>query len=228
MTVRIGIIEDNADLALGLRRNLEYEGYEVLVANDGDSGLDLGRQPLDLLILDVMLPGRNGFEILRALRGEGISIPVLLLTARGEETDKVRGLLEGADDYVTKPFGLMELLARVAALLRRTQTKTASGNLEFAGLNIDIDERRATSQGVLLALTPKEFDLLVFLASRPGHLVGRATLLREVWGHSSPVASRTVDTHVAELRKKLPASTEWIETIHKSGYRFLPLPERRP
>jgi DNA-binding response OmpR family regulator len=218
---RVLIVEDNADLSLGLRNNLEIDGYEVDVADDGTTGLQLARtlRP-DLVILDLMLPGTDGFRVLRALRTEGFTMPILILTARGEEADKVRGLRLGADDYVTKPFGLLELLARVEALLRRLDRRTVE---RFGEVEVDPALRTVTLRGRAVDVSPKEFDLLVALLHRDGGIASRVALLREVWGYSDDVVSRTVDTHVAELRRKLeddPSSPRHILTARKAGYRI--------
>ena len=218
---RILIVEDNADLSLGLRNNLEIDGHSVEVADNGTAGLELARKLRpDLVILDLMLPGTDGFRVLRALRTEGFTMAILILTARGEEADKVRGLRLGADDYVTKPFGLLELLARVDVLLRRTTRRTIE---RFGEVEVDAAHRTVTLRGRPIDLAPKEFDLLVALLARDGSVVSRLVLLREVWGYSDDVVSRTVDTHVAELRRKLEddASTpRHILTVRKAGYRI--------
>jgi DNA-binding response OmpR family regulator len=218
---RVLVVEDNADLSLGLRNNLEIEGYEVEVADDGTTGLTLARtKKPDLVILDLMLPGTDGFRVLRTLRTEGFTMPILILTARGEETDKVRGLRLGADDYVTKPFGLLELLARVEVLLRRTTRRAIE---RFGEVEVDPALRTVTLRGREVDLAPKEFDLLVALLGRDGSVVSRLALLTEVWGYSDDVVSRTVDTHIAELRRKLEddASTpRHILTVRKAGYRI--------
>ena len=226
---RILIIEDNEDLAFGLRSNLEIEDYEVLTASTGQAGVRQAHQcQPDLILLDLMLPEMDGFEVLKKLRENGISVPVLILTARGEEMDKVRGLRLGADDYVTKPFGLMELLARVEALLRRTND-SASGNglaskgtLHLGPIEISPSSRSVRRDGEIVDLAPKEFDLLLELVRRDGAVASRIELMKKVWGHSSIVVSRTVDTHIAELRRKLekdPANPELIITVRKAGYR---------
>jgi DNA-binding response OmpR family regulator len=218
---RVLIVEDNTDLSLGLRNNLEIDGHDVEVADDGTSGLELARKLRpDLVILDLMLPGTDGFRVLRALRTEGFTMPILILTARGEEADKVRGLRLGADDYVTKPFGLLELLARVDVLLRRTTRRSIE---RFGEVEVDPAVRTVTLRGRPVDLAPKEFDLLVALLGRDGSVVSRLALLREVWGYSDDVVSRTVDTHIAELRRKLEddASTpRHIVTVRKAGYRI--------
>jgi DNA-binding response OmpR family regulator len=226
---RILVIEDNADLAFGLRNNLEIEGYEVDVAADGIDGLARARERrADLIVLDLMLPGMDGYRVLRQLREDGLQTPVLILTARGEEADKVRGFRLGADDYVTKPFGLLELMARVAALLRRSHP--APGPTEpvvyrFDEVEMDLSTRAVTRRGQPLALTPMQFDLLVALVRRRGALASRLELLKEVWGHSSAILTRTVDTHIAELRRKVeddPANPRHILTVRKAGYRLKP------
>ncbi len=227
---RILIVEDNADLAFGLRSNLELEGYEVIIASTGIAGLAEARaQSPDLLILDVMLPEMDGYEVLRQFRETNASTPVLMLTARGEEMDKVRGLRSGADDYVTKPFGLMELLARIEALLRRGQKSRDDGIDKKAApicvrdMEVDLVTRSVHRGGRLIELAPKEFDLLVELLRHHGAIVSRTDLMRSVWGHSAAVVSRTVDTHIAELRRKLgDADNEppLIVTVRKAGYRI--------
>ena len=225
---RVLVIEDNPDLAYGLRNNLEIEGYTVEVVADGAKGLARARSAdPDLVILDLMLPGMDGFKVLRALRDEGRRVPVLILTARGEESDKVRGLRLGADDYVTKPFGVLELLARVEALLRRaTRDPSAAEEPEverFGEVEIVPASRTVRRSGQEVPLTPKEYELLVALLRRRGAVASRVELLTEVWGYNSAVMSRTVDTHIAELRRKLetnPAEPKHIVTVWKVGYRL--------
>jgi two-component system alkaline phosphatase synthesis response regulator PhoP len=228
---RILIVEDNADLAFGLRNNLEIEGYEVDLEHDGTAGLSRAQaEPYDLLLLDLMLPGLHGFHILRALRNAESSLPILILTALGAESDKVRGLKLGADDYVTKPFGLLELLARVEALLRRSAARRQpspdeESPVRFGSIEINESARTVSRSGVLVELTPKEFDLLVTLLRRAGSVVTRLQLMRDVWGYSDSVITRTVDTHIAELRRKLeddPAEPRHILTARKVGYRLQP------
>ncbi len=225
---RVLVIEDNPDLAYGLRNNLEIEGYDVEVVADGAKGLARARGgDLGLVILDLMLPGMDGFRVLRALRDEGRRVPVLILTARGEESDKVRGLRLGADDYVTKPFGVLELLARVEALLRRATRDPAAPEApqveRFGEVEIVPASRTVRRAGEPVALTPKEYELLVALLRRRGAVASRVELLTEVWGYNSAVMSRTVDTHIAELRRKLEenlAAPQHILTVRKTGYRL--------
>ena len=223
---RVLIVEDNRDLAYGLRNNLEIEGYDVEVVEDGPGGLAAVRRgPPALVILDLMLPEMDGFRVLRTLRQEGHVMPVLVLTARGEEADKVRGLKLGADDYITKPFGLLELLARVEALLRRSapRAEASGGAVRIGDIEVDAAARTVRRRGQVVELAPKEFDLLMALLKSRGAVVSRLELMTRVWGYSSAVVSRTVDTHVAELRRKLedtPSAPRHIVTVRKIGYRL--------
>jgi two-component system alkaline phosphatase synthesis response regulator PhoP len=228
---RILVIEDNADLAFGLRNNLEIEGYEVEVSGDGAAGLECARRSRpDLVILDLMLPKLDGFRVLKAIRQDALAMPVLILTARGEEADKVRGLKLGADDYVTKPFGVLEILARVEALLRRGPGPAAAARADppprterFGDVQIDLATRSVARAGKDVEVAPKEYELLVALVRRRGAVVSRLELMREVWGYSDAVISRTIDTHIAELRRKLeadPAAPRHILTVRKVGYRL--------
>jgi two-component system alkaline phosphatase synthesis response regulator PhoP len=225
---RILLIEDNADLAFGLRNNLEIEGYEVTTAADGRAGVEALRDLTpDLLILDLMLPELDGFRVLKVLRQKAPALPVLVLTAKGEEADKVRSFRLGADDYVTKPFGLLELLARVERLLRRSaqNREIRIAVRRFGTIEVDSSARTVRREGRLVPLTPRELDLLLALLDAQGRAVSRLELLREVWGYSPAAVSRTVDTHVAELRRKLedaPASPRHILTVRKRGYRIDP------
>jgi DNA-binding response OmpR family regulator len=225
MTKRVLLIEDNEKLALGLRHNLEFEGYEVATAGDAAGGLAAAQDDaFDLVILDLMLPDMNGYRVLEQLREWGRDTPVLILTALGEEADKVRGFRLGADDYVTKPFGLMELMARVDALIRRTQRAAPSTlpPLRVGSVTVNQTTRTVTRGGEVVPLRPKEFELLVALLRRGGAVATRQELLAEVWGYDESVMSRTVDTHIAELRRKLeddPSQPRLILTVLKTGYR---------
>lgn len=220
---RILLIEDNEELALGIRHNLELEGYRVAWAEDGPSGLDAAqRAPPDVIILDIMLPGMDGFQVLRSLRDAGLETPVLVLTARGEESDKVRGFRLDADQYVTKPFGLLELLERVKALLRR-RARAGAGVVQFGAIVVNVAARRVTKDGTDVALTPRAFDLLLAFLAHEGRVLTRQQLLTDVWGYLASVVTRTVDSHVSELRQKLeddPAAPRHIHTVWKRGYRF--------
>ncbi|BAH38476.1 MAG TPA: DNA-binding response regulator [Gemmatimonas aurantiaca] len=231
--VSILVVEDNALLAAGVRSNLEFEGYQVTVAATGREGLRLAKSRAHaLIVLDLMLPDIDGFRVLRELREHGVETPVLILTAMGDETDKVRGFRFGADDYVTKPFGLMEFLARVQALLRRSRTAKpahdvptvqADNTRRFGNVAIDLSTRSVTLEGSAVMLRPREYDLLVALVRRDGAIASREELLREVWGYDDSVVSRTVDTHMAELRRKLetdPSEPRWLLTVRKTGYRM--------
>jgi len=221
---KILVVEDNAQLAYGLRNNLEFDGHEVAVAEDGRAGLEAARaRDHELVILDLMLPEIDGYRVLRTMRDEGIDVPVLILSARGAEAEKVMGFRLGADDYVTKPFGVLELLARVTALLRRSGREPASDVESFADVTIRVEHRTVHKGGEEVSLTPKEFDLLLALVRRRGEVASRVSLMREVWGHRAAIASRTVDTHVAQLRRKLedePSEPAHILTVHRAGYRF--------
>ena len=200
----------------------------MLVAHDAATGLRLARERHpNVVVLDLMLPDKDGYRVLRELRESGNTTPVLVLTALGEEADKVRGFRFGADDYVTKPFGLMELLARVDALLRRSARSRSLPNdadaVGFADIRIDPATRTVTRNGGAVALRPKEFELLLALVRRRGHVVTRNDLLKEVWGYDDSVMSRTVDTHISELRRKLerdPSDPKHILTVLKTGYRL--------
>jgi two-component system response regulator MtrA len=226
---KVLVIEDNANLAFGLTRSLESEGYEVEAAEDGNRGLELARTcGADLVVLDLMLPGIDGYSLLRQLREKGSDVPVLILTARSEEADKVVGFRLGADDYVTKPFGLSELLARVEAILRRARggdhrDDEKAAIERFGDVTINVAARSVTKGTDGVSLTPKEFDLLLALIRRRGAVVSRLQLLKEVWGHQAEVMTRTVDIHIAELRRKLeddPATPRHILTVWKAGYRL--------
>ena len=221
------VVEDNANLAFGLTRSLESEGYEVESAEDGSRGFELARSTNpDLVVLDLMLPGMDGYTILKKLRAEGKDVPVLILTARGEEADKVFGFRLGADDYVTKPFSLSELLARVQAILRRAKggdRRDGEAVEEFGDVSINTLARSVKRAESEVALTPKEFDLLLALVRRRGAVASRLELLKEVWGHQAEVMTRTVDIHIAELRRKLehdPSTPKHILTVWKAGYRL--------
>ena len=230
MSGRILIVEDDPDLAFGLEFNLRHEGFDVALAGDGPTGLAMLEQPFDLLVLDVMLPTVDGFEVLERLRAAGRELPVLMLTARADEADKVRGLRSGADDYLTKPFGVMELVARVEALLRRAggragrRAETPSGAVvQIGDIAVDTRARSVSRAGAPVELAPLEFDLLAALVRRRGAVATRRELLAEVWGYADSVISRTVDAHVALLRRKLepdPALPRYILTVRKTGYRL--------
>ncbi len=226
----IQIIEDNKSFAIGIRNVLEIEGYRVRVDHEGVAGLAFARSGIpDLVILDLMLPDMDGYRVLRALRDAGGLMPVLILSARTEEADKILGFRTGADDYVTKPFSLMELLARVGALLRRGKHQIdpawAKDGVVRVGDDVEINLRQRVVRrgGQPVTLAPKQFDLLVALAARQGEVLSRGDILKEVWGYRHEVVSRTVDTHILELRKKLEvdaADPQLIVTVRRTGYRL--------
>jgi DNA-binding response OmpR family regulator len=227
---RILVVEDNPDLAFGLRNNLEIEGYEVAVAHDGTAALSQAEQfGPDLIVLDLGIPDPDGFRVLRTLRDRGDDVPVMILSAAGEETAKVRGLRIGADDFVTKPFSILELLARIEALMRRPRPSrsqpvpVASRAERFGDVVVDLESRSVTVRGKVADLTPRAFDLLAALVRRRGAVVTRAELMREVWGHRTEIASRTVDTHIADIRREIeedPADPKHLVTVWKTGYRW--------
>lgn len=227
MSQQILLVEDNADLADGLRYNLEREGYLVSVASDGITGLAQARQGRpDLILLDLMLPGMSGFEVLQALRTAGDRVPVIIVSARGEEADKVRGFRLDADQYVTKPVGLLELLERIRAILRRTTgAGGAETRLRFGNVSVDTAARVVSLGDRPVSLSPKAYDLMLALLRKQGTVISRLDLLREVWGSAGDVQTRTVDSHMAELRRKLevnPADPRHFLTVWKVGYRFEP------
>ena len=219
------IVEDDLAILRGLSDNLRLKQYDVLTATDGEIGfrLALEKKP-DILILDVMLPNMSGFEICRMLRAEGFGAPILLLTARGEESERVLGLDLGADDYITKPFSIRELLARVRSHLRRTElSETLPVELKFDDVVVDFKKYEARKGGRTLEMTRKEFGILRLLASKAGGAVTREDLLNDVWGYENYPTTRTVDTHIATMRAKLeenPADPKRLITVHGVGYKF--------
>ena len=220
------IIEDDPAILRGLRDNLEFEGYEVSTAGDGDAGYRLQNScKPDLIVLDLMLPRMSGLAFCRKLRAEGNQTPILILTARSEEFDRIAGLDLGADDYMTKPFSVPELMARIRAILRRTRASAELPNeLRFADIEIDFRRFAARRCGQAVEMTRKEFAIRRLLASRWGEAVTRDELLNEVWGYESYPVSRTVDNHIAGLRAKLeadPANPRFIRTVHGVGYQFI-------
>lgn len=233
MRRRLLLIEDDATLRQALAFNLTREGYEVSTAADGVAGLEAGRNPrVDLIILDVMLPGMSGVELLRVLRRDGVTTPVIILSAKGDEIDRVVGLKVGADDYVAKPFSRPELLARIEAVLRRGRRELADDDagdggapvLEIGPVRIDLAARIVTLDGRPIHLSVKEFDLLAHLAAHPGRIFTRDQLLARIWGYDYEGASRTVDVHISWLRGKLRAADDhdWFRTVRGVGYAFSP------
>ncbi len=226
MSELVMVIEDEKEIRDLLKYNLEREGFRVATAADGEQGLQqiFASRPA-AVVLDLMLPGRSGLEILREVREEPAThdLPVLVLTARGAEMDKLLGFEHGADDYLTKPFSPRELIARLRALLRRSQPVKNDTSITRGTLKLESHSREATVAGVRLTLTPREFDLLVFLARHPGRVVSRDELLRKVWGYDYVGETRTVDVHVRRLRMKLGEEARLIETVTGAGYKFLAL-----
>ena len=223
MMETILIIEDDAAMLRGLKDNFAYAGYTVITADDGEKGLDaaLEAKP-DLILLDIMLPKINGYEICRLLRAEKLEMPIIMLTAKGEESDIVLGLNLGADDYVTKPFSIKELLARASAFLRRRK-QPETQIYTFGVFILDVVARELTQNGQPVKLSPKEFNMLEYFATHPGRALTRDTLLNAVWGYNNFVTSRSVDRCVTTLRNKIesdPHAPVYIHTIREVGYKF--------
>ena len=224
MNENILLVEDEEALRMTLRDRLRSEGYVVDLAADGQQGYEKATQlPFDLIILDIMLPRCNGLDICRGIRLAGLATPILLLTARGQTVDKVVGLKLGADDYVTKPFDTMELMARIEVLLRRSAPRSGQGVHKFGTIRVDFRGTQVTRNGEPIYLTAREFQLLRYLLEHAGTTLSRDEILREVWGYGDGTFSRTVDVHVASLRQKLedlPKKPKWIVTVPGLGYRF--------
>ncbi len=223
---KVLIVEDDQAMAVALRDGFEYEGYSVAVARDGASGLEMASQKeIDLIVLDVMLPRISGLDVCKQLRAEGNDIPIILLTARGQEIDKVLGLKLGADDYVTKPFSFMELAARVEAVLRRATRRVEKIEIyQLGDLMLDFKKCEAMRDGEEIELSPREFKLLKYFIEHQGEVVTRDQLLDAVWGYDSFPLTRTVDTHIAKLRQKIeddPGNPHHIVTVHRAGYKFV-------
>jgi DNA-binding response OmpR family regulator len=223
---RILIVEDEPNMVAGLRDNFEFEGYQVIAARDGVEGLQraLAESP-DLVILDVMMPRMSGLEVCKQLKAKHPSLPIIMLTARGQEVDKVVGLELGADDYVTKPFSIRELLARVKAVLRRVRVlPKPQDRYSFSDVEVDLRGCRVTRGGKRLEVSTKEFDLLKYFICHPGENLSRDRLLEEVWGYEHYPTTRTVDAHIVHLRQKLeptPEQPQFFLTVHGVGYRFV-------
>jgi DNA-binding response OmpR family regulator len=227
MKKRILIIEDEPSLSMAIRDELEFEGFEASVVEDGIAGLErIVAQAPDLVVLDLMLPGKSGFEICREVRGRSISTPIIMLTARAQEVDRVKGLELGADDYVIKPFSLAELVARIRAVLRRTQgTGRVEGTeiLQVGNLRLDVRKREAFVGRRQIELTHKEFQLLEFLLRHPGEVISRDEFLSRLWGEEIYVTPRNVDTHMASLRKKIEEDADqprYILSVRGAGYKL--------
>jgi len=224
---RILVIEDEPDLLRGLELNLKAEGYGVITSTRGESAVSkaLKEQP-DLVLLDVMLPGMNGFDVCQELRRKGFQAPIIILTAKSEEMDRVVGLTIGADDYVTKPFGIRELLARIRVRLRRHYEAPVDGvsKLKLGNVEVDFEKHEATRGGRRIEMTGKEFEILRFLVRHRGEIVTRDKLLNQVWGYESYPTTRTVDNHILRLRQKLeeePGNPRYILSIYGEGYKLV-------
>jgi two-component system, OmpR family, alkaline phosphatase synthesis response regulator PhoP len=228
MRANVLFVEDEEALRMTVGDRLRNEGYAVECAADGDDGFEKATQiPFDLIILDVMLPRKSGFDVCRDIRQAGLITPILMLTARGQTSDKVNGLKIGADDYVTKPFNMLELMARVEALLRRAPSRPAaqSGAFHFGSVRVDLVGTEATRDGQILNLSAREFQLLRYFIEHRGATLSRDELLKQVWGYSADMYTRTVDVHVASLRQKLeedPKQPKFILTVQGLGYKFKP------
>jgi DNA-binding response OmpR family regulator len=223
---RVLVVEDDNAMAVALNDGFQYEGHDVTLARDGAQGLALAsHDQFDIMILDVMLPKLSGLDVCRQLRSAGNQIPIIMLTARGQEIDKVLGLKIGADDYVTKPFSFMELAARVEAVLRRAAKNPESIDvLRFGDVLVDFKKNTATKNHAPLELSPREFRILKYFAEHMGEVVTRDQLLDHVWGYDSFPLTRTVDTHIAKLRQKIeenPSDPHFIVTVHRAGYKFV-------
>ncbi len=222
---RILIVDDEPEMIRGLEDNLHFEGYQTITASDGERGLALAlSEAPDLIVLDLMMPGLSGWDVCRTLRQKGLDIPVIMLTARGEEVDQVRGLEMGADDYVTKPFSLRELLARIRAVLRRPGPRQKFEAFTFGDVRLQLRTRQLFKAGREVRLTRKEFELLRYLVEHRDEVLTRDRLLNEVWGYEQFPTTRTVDTHVLRLRQKFETDPEhpaYIVTVHGQGYRFV-------
>ncbi len=222
---RILVVEDDQAMSVALRDGFEFEKHVVDLVGDGEEALRAARGgEHDVIILDVMLPRKSGLDVCRELRESGSNTPIIMLTARGQEVDKIVGLKIGADDYITKPFSFMELLARMEAVMRRVRRQRPGDQVAFGDVRIDFRTYRATRAGRPLDLTPREFRILRYFIDHAHEVVSRDSLLNHVWGYDSSALTRTVDTHIARLRQKIepvPAEPQHLCTIHRLGYRFV-------
>jgi len=218
------LIEDQPGIRMAVKDELEFEGFRVRLAEDGLNGMEaILDSPPDLIVLDLMLPGKNGFEICRDIRQRGMSTPVIMLTARSQEADKIRGLEIGADDYVTKPFSLAELVARIRAVLRRYESEHERDVIQQRGITIDFKKHRVLKGKTEIELTDKEFQILALLMKRPSEVIRRDDFLKTIWGEDVYITERTIDIHVSALRKKIeddPENPVRIVSIRNAGYKF--------
>jgi len=222
---KVLVIEDEPSILMGVKDNLEFEGHEVHTAEDGDAGLELAReQQPDLIVIDIMLPGTNGFSVCKTLRGEGFAGGIIMLTARKEEVDKVRGLNMGADDYVTKPFSVVEFIARVNAVLRRgIRSSEPLARYRFGDIELDFLNYQATRGDMPLTLTPREFKILRLFVENRGRVISRNELLDKIWGYTISPTTRTVDNHIVRIRKQIepnPSTPQYIISVRGVGYKF--------
>jgi len=224
LTKNILVIEDEPGIGMAIRDELEFEGFAVQLVMDGLAGFDaILRSPPQLIVLDLMLPGKNGFQICKEIRDRGLNTPIIMLTARSQETDKVRGLELGADDYVTKPFSLAELVARIRAVLRRYEDDSHRDIYRIGQLTLDMTRHDVSKGGMPVQLTDKEFQILAVLMKKPGVVVTRDEFLNTGWGEDVYVTPRTVDTHISALRKKIeedPEKPVYILSVRNVGYKF--------
>lgn len=218
------VIEDDPGISMAVRDELEFEGFRVEVAHDGQEGMEsILRSPPHLIVLDIMLPHRNGFEICTEIRRNGIATPIIVLTARGNEADRVRGLELGADDYITKPFSLAELVARVRAVLRRSEPEQAGQTIRHGPIMIDFRKRQVSKAGASVELTDKEFQILGLMMKRYSEVISRDEFLSTIWGEDIYVTPRTIDIHISSLRKKIeddPDHPSLIISVRNAGYKF--------
>ena len=223
---RILVVEDDPAMSVALRDGFEFEKHVVAMASDGEEALRAARDvDHDVIILDVMLPKKSGLDVCRELRKSGNNTPIIMLTARGQEVDKVVGLKLGADDYITKPFSFMELLARLEAVMRRTRRELPPDQVAFGDVKLDFRKYQASKAGAPMDLTQREFRILRYFLDHANSVVTRESLLHHVWGYDPSAMTRTVDTHVARLRQKIettPAEPKHLLTVHRVGYRFVP------
>lgn len=219
------VVEDDENIRSLLKTNLEFEGYEVRTAEDGASGLELAEKTTpDLMLLDLMLPGMSGMEVCKRLRAKGNDLPIIMLTARGENLDKVMGLKSGADDYITKPFDILELSARIEAVFRRAGKQISLDTCKVGTAEIDFNANIIRKDGKEHVITQVESQLLKYLVHHEGKILAREQIMEDVWGHDYLLSSRTIDTHVTHLRQKLednPSQPKYIITIHRVGYKFV-------
>jgi DNA-binding response OmpR family regulator len=225
MSYKILIVEDEPNMRLGLKDNLEFDGYSVELAENGTQGLELiTSKSFDLILLDVMLPGMSGLDVCKKAREKGLTTPILLLTAKSEEMDKVLGLELGADDYVTKPFSLRELLARIKAILRRGDLKQSTKTTTFGKLSVNFETYTSSNMNGPVRMSHKEYDILHYLFQRRNEIVTRYDLLQHVWGYEESPTTRTVDNFIVKLRQKIevdPNDPKIIITVHGTGYKLL-------